>query len=75
MKALGPAWWGGLLLGLFVGMFATALLVETETVPVGYVKFLRGGGALGAALTAVVGGWVMRRAQARAGAASNGGSG
>jgi hypothetical protein len=61
MKALGPAWWGGFLLGLFLGVFIASLLVETEVMTTPYVKFLRGGAALGAAITALIGGWRVRR--------------
>lgn len=61
MKSLGPAWWGGLLLGLFIGVFVTALVIETNIVTAPYVKFLRGGAAVGAAMTTLIGGWHVRR--------------
>lgn len=63
MNALGPKWWGGFLLGLFVGIFVTAMVIETEIVPAPYVKFLRGGAAVGASFTILIGGWGMKRAQ------------
>jgi hypothetical protein len=57
------------MLGFFCGVFATAVLVETGAVPAQYVKFLRSGAAVGSALTAVIGGWQVRRRQAESGAA------
>lgn len=73
MKSLGPAWWGGLLIGLFVGVFVTALLVETEAVPASSPawKFIRGGSALAVALTAIIGNWGLKKARAESNGAIN----
>lgn len=66
MKALGPAWGGGLSLGLSLGIFVTAVLVETESLPPASPawKFIRSESALAAALIAVIGARRARREQA-----------
>ena len=63
MKSLGPAWWGGLLLGLFLGIFAAGLLVESE-LPASAWKWIRGGSMVAACLTSIIGSWGLRRSRA-----------
>jgi len=66
MRALGPAWWGGLVLGLSLGVFFTALVAESDVLPAtaGGWKVVRVAALVVAVLTAVVGGWRYRRGQA-----------
>ena len=63
MKSLGAGWWMGLGLGLCVGVFVTALLVETEAIPATSVgwKLIRSGSSLAGIFVVVVGGWLHRR--------------
>jgi hypothetical protein len=66
MKPNGPAWGTWLFIfavGVCVGVFFTAVAVETETLSSSsaWWKFIRSGSALAAALLVVVGGILQRR--------------